>query len=502
VTTLARLWESVVEMSPHRTAVRDIDGLDDLDFAALWARIQATGGTLLGSGLMPGDRVGILSGGFTRQYLELEQGVMVAGLVRVPIDPASSPEDIQAQLAHAEARALVFDPELEGLARGVEDVELKLELDSGFARLVDGNPGAALPAPQPHDLASLNFTGGTTGAPKAVALTHRNLATVVRAVNSTRMVSPDDLLLNVRPMWPISGVLVAIHLLAGSTVGFAAPFDARTFPDEVERSAATVTSLVPTMLVRLLAESGGSFDGLRSLRTIDIGAAGVPRHRLEEAVSKIGPIFGTVYGLTEAPWTCYRPPNALFDDDGSLVPSVGWPVGDHRVSIEDEAGEMPLGETGEIIIAGDHVMTGYWKDVSATSDVLVDGRFHTGDLGRLDRRGRLHVVGRTREIIRTGGRSVEPNEVEAVILGLPGVTDAAVVGLPSDEWGEEVVAAVVSTDPGLTEAEVVRACRAALASYKKPRRVRFVESLPRSHYGKVLRSELRDILIAQEATGR
>ena len=238
-----------------------------------------------------------------------------------------------------------------------------------------------------------------------MALTHHNLMSVVREVNSARQLRPADSLLNVRPMWPISGIVVNIHLLAGSPVTLGEPFDASTFADVVAASGATMTSLVPTMLIRFLRRPEHSLIGLGSLRAIDIGAAAVPEVQMIEAVSRLGMVFGTVYGLTEAPWTCYRPPEDLVFDGENLVQSVGRPVGTHRVSIDDD-GPVPTGNVGEVVISGDHVMAGYWNDRAASDRVLVREGFRTGDLGRLDHHGRLHVVGRLKEIIRTGGRSV------------------------------------------------------------------------------------------------
>ena len=497
--TLGDRWRSAAEQWPDRIAIHDARDESAWTFTDLWERMQRIGSALLHHGLRPGDRVAILSAGFGRGYLEAEQGVMAAGLVRVPIDPSTPPDELTAQLAHSQPKAIVFEPAFEeavAVARNGSEALFPLDTPR-FERLLGESGIGSLPAARPGDLASLNFTGGTTGAPKAVALTHRNLVSVVDAVNQARPLVGSDLLLNVRPMWPISGILVTIHLLGGTGIVLGGRFDAATFADEVARWRATHTSLVPTMLVRLLAGSDGPIDGLGTLRSIDIGAAGVPPGRLAEAVSRIGPWFGAVYGLTEAPWTCYRPPPDLLDGDGSWATSVGRPLGRHRIRIEGDEGALPPGEVGEVVIAGNHVMRGYWRDEAATAAAMTADGFRSGDLGRIDQAGRLHVVGRIKELIRTGGRSVQPQEVEDVIRGVSGVDDVAVVGLLDEEWGEQVVAAVVSHDPGLTADDIMRGCR-SLAPHKKPRAVRFVDSLPRSHYGKVLRHELRLLLAERD----
>lgn len=490
--TIAAQWKHLARTSPDRVAVVDSSGAA-WSFSRMWQRIESIGSLLLSEGLVAGDRVGILSAGFSRQYLEADHAIMAAGLVRVPIDPAAPRRDIVSQLEHAGARAILVEPDLAEKSVGLDIMMFDLGSDAFEARM-KAFEHLMHPEVRGDRLASLNFTGGTTGAPKAVALTHRNLMSVVREVNAARPLQPDDSFLNVRPMWPISGIAVSIHLLAGSRVVLGDRFDAATFLDTVEEHSATMTSLVPTMLIRLLRETERSGDSSTSLRTVDIGAAAVPDGQIREAVSRFGPVFGAVYGLTEAPWTCYRPPEDLLTEHGSLVQSVGRPVGAHRVSINDDDGPVPLGDVGEIVIAGDHVMGGYWQNQLATDRVLGDYGFRTGDLGRFDERGRLHVVGRLKEIIRTGGRSVEPREVESIILGMTGVVEAAVIGLPDDEWGERVVAAVVRERPGPTAQEVIDACGELLAPHKRPRAVVFVESIPRSHYGKVLREELRSTL--------
>src|SRR6478736_4826032 len=348
------------------------------------------------------------------------------------------------------------------------------------------------------DLATLNFTGGTTGAPKAAMLRHRNLAAVARNTIHGFGIGGDSVFLNVRPLWPIAQVILMSHLFAGATVVLRR-FDPERFALLVQQAGATRTSLVPTQLLRCLDHLRSGDERLRRLQAIHVGGSRIPPVVFERALETIGPRIGVLYGLTEAPITCYLPPQALDGAQTGLIHSVGRVLGDYEVRLLDGE-DMPSvgsGRSGEVLIRGDNVMAGYWQDEAATAASLRDGWLHTGDVGEFDEGGNLHIVGRLKDVIRSGSTSIIPKEVEDVIVQHPAVAEVAVIGLPDVEWGEAVTAFVV-TKPGMSvaESDLVEYCRVRLAGYKKPRSIRFVASLPRSHYGKVLRAQL----IAQTTT--
>jgi acyl-CoA synthetase (AMP-forming)/AMP-acid ligase II len=224
-------------------------------------------------------------------------------------------------------------------------------------------------------------------------------------------------------------------------------------------------------------------DRLPKLEAIYVGGSRIPSAVFERALDLVGARIGVLYGMTEAPICCYLPPSELAAGDRvRLIESVGRPFPAYRVR---------LGAADEVQVQGGNVMAGYWQNEEATRDALRDGWLHTGDIGAFDGDGRLSIVGRLKEVIRSGASSIMPKEVEDVIAAHPAVGEVAVLGLPDTEWGEAVTAFVV-LKPGMsaTEHDLVEHCRAHLASYKKPRAVRFVASLPRSHYGKVIRAEL------------
>jgi acyl-CoA synthetase (AMP-forming)/AMP-acid ligase II len=295
-------------------------------------------------------------------------------------------------------------------------------------------------------------------------------------------IASDTVFLNMRPLWPIAQVILMSHLFAGATVALGGRFDADRLAATIDRSGATRTSLVPTQLVRWI-EHLKPADRMPKLETIYVGGSRIPSTVFERALDLIGPRIGVLYGMTEAPICCYLPPQELAGGNRARrLESVGRPL---------PAYQIRLGEADEVLVQGGNVMAGYWQNEEATREALRDGWLHTGDIGAFDGDGRLSIVGRLKEVIRSGSSSIMPKEVEDVIASHPAVGEVAVLGLPDTEWGEAVTAFVV-LKPGMTatEHDLVEHCRAHLASYKKPRAVRFVASLPRSHYGKVIRAEL------------
>ena len=493
---------------PDRTAI--IDEAGAWSFRQFNARVTRFGNALHGLGLEKGDRVALLVPDI-REYLEADYGTMAAGLVRVPIDPRSTRQELVGLLRHAGARALVahasFAETAQGLANEVAGLAHVIGIGAGigldYEDLLDKASEQPLPDGEGDDLASLNFSGGTTGAPKAGMLRHRNLLAVADHTIPSFDISSEARFLNVRPLWPIAQVILMAHLFAGATVILGVRFDPSSFAARIAEAGATRTSLVPTQLVRWIDHLHAGDPQLALLQAVYVGGSRIPPPVFERALAALGPRIGVLYGLTEAPITCYLPPRDLDVDAqrrGELIESVGRPLQGYEVRIAPPDGESAsrTGETGEVLIRGRNVMAGYWRQDAASSAALRDGWLHTGDIGRLDAAGNLSIVARLKEVIRSGSSSVIPKEVEDVIALHPAVAEVAVVGLPDLEWGEAVTAFVVLR-PGMaaSERDLVEQCRSHLASYKKPRSVRFVESLPRSHYGKVIKAQL----IARAAGG-
>ena len=466
------------ERWPHGVALIDDASGRTWTFPALARECAGVGSRLRASGLEPGMRVAILADA-QPEYLFADYGAMAAGLVRVPLDPALSAAELAAQLADADAAALVFGKSRCDLAQALGIKRFSLE-----DLKADVEP--AWSAVAPDTLASLNYTGGTSSAPKAVMHTHGSLAAVLDNIARARGTAPGEVMLNVRPLWPIAAVIVLAQLAAGGTVVLGGGFEPQRFVAQLRRYRAASTSLVPTLIVRLLRDvPAPELASLESLRAIEVGGAAIAPDTFAAAVQALGPKIGVLYGLTEAPWSCYQPPAVLVD--AARMRTAGRPVRDCKVRID--------AETGEVLVRGPHVMQGYWKRPELTAEALRDGWFHTGDQGALDATGVLSITGRLKETIRSGGKSVQPEEVEAALALHPGVAEAAVVGLPDPEWGEMVAAAVVAA-PGaaLTPEVLAEHCRARLSPHKRPKLIRLVDALPRSHYGKVQRAKVKAAL--------
>jgi acyl-CoA synthetase (AMP-forming)/AMP-acid ligase II len=479
---------------PGRTAIVEQDGTA-WSCGRFVARIARFGNALHGLGLRRGDRVALLLPD-GREYLEADYGAMSAGFVRVPMDPRMTRPELAQALRHADARALVthasFADAIAGLRAEVDRLDAIVGVGppvadwQSYESLLEKASDRPQPGENGDDLATLNFSGGTTSAPKAIMLRHRNLVTAAQTTALSFGIAPDDIFLNVRPLWPIAQIILMSYVLAGATVVLGRRFVAENFPALVARSRATRTSLVPTQLKRAVEHLRPGDVRLSSLQAIHVGGSRIAPDLFAQALDRVGPRIGVLYGLTEAPVTCYLPPHSL--DTGAeqrrrLIECVGSVLPGYQVRIAPD--------DGEVLIRGGNVMAGYWRDEAASRAALRDGWLHTGDIGRFDADGNLSIVGRLKEVIRTGSASVLPKEVEDVIARHPAVSEVAVLGLPDAEWGEAVTAFVV-VRPGMavTESEIVQHCRGHLAAYKRPRAVRFVSTLPRSHYGKVLRAQL------------
>jgi acyl-CoA synthetase (AMP-forming)/AMP-acid ligase II len=478
---------------PDRAAIVDETG--SWSFGRFHQRLTRFGNAMHGLGLGKGDRIALLLPD-CREYLEADYGSMAAGFVRVPMDPRLTRRELVALLQRAGVRALVTHPTFaettDKLDHDVETLQSIISVGQGsgldYETLLEKSSERSLPDGDGDDLATLNFSGGTTGAPKAVMLRHRNLMAVATNTIQGFEIASETMFLNVRPLWPIAQVILMSHLFAGATVVLGRRFDAVHFSAMIDNSGATRTSLVPTQLVRWI-EHLRPQDRMPKLEAIYVGGSRIPSAVFERALDLVGSRIGVLYGMTEAPVCCYlRPQELAGKDRARLIESVGRPLPAYRAQIDGaDAGNA----AGEVLVQGDNVMAGYWQNEEATRDALRDGWLHTGDIGTFDRDGRLAIVGRLKDVIRSGSSSIMPKEVEDVIATHPAVGEVAVLGLPDPEWGEAVTAFVV-LKPGMssTEQELVEHCRRNLASYKKPRAVRFVARLPRSHYGKVLRAEL------------
>jgi len=504
--SIPALLEQARRAWPDRCALIDADSGRSYGFPELVGEVFAFSHRLLAAfDTRPGDRVALL-GDATPAFLFADYGVMSAGRVRVSLDPALDPAEHLAQLHDSGAKVLLYCPShadrVQALRPGLQDCGIDARpLDSLAGEAGAATTGLHPPVPcEPDRIAALNYTGGTTGMPKAVVHTHGSYAAALHNIVAARRPWTGDRMLNMRPLWPIAAISLLAHLLQGGTLILGGHFEPRRFLELAARYRPTCTSLVPTHLVRILRVLPDVHVDLGSLACIEIGAAAMPPELFEQAVAAFGPVFSVIYGLTEAPWTCYRPPSAaseLLADPAGTLGLVGPTTDRAEIAIGDGRTVLPAGTVGEVLIRGGHVMQGYWNQPELTAAVLDGAWFHTGDLGCLDARGRLRIQGRAKAIIRTGGKSVQPAEVEQVLCSHPSVFEAAVVGIADPEWGEIVAAAIVAR-PGSRPSpdELAAFCRERLSAHKRPKRTVFMDALPRSHYGKVLTRKVQDAIAA------
>ena len=444
-------------------------------------------------GVEIGDRVVVLLPNCP-EVLQAYAGILKAGGVIVPVVFLLGPDEVRHILADSEAKVVVTAPELLG----------KIEGWTGTVVLVGAGPGGLawdeVVAAEPEtfatvdrddgDLAVILYTAGTTGRPKGVALSHANLASNAQAAASLYELDRTAWSLMVLPLSHSYGLTV---MNAGSILGTRGVllrwFNPEGVLDTIQRYRVESMAGVPTMFVYLLHyPDAGRFD-TSSMRSWGSGAAPLPLEIVEPFEKKFGGRILEGYGLTEA-----SPVVSAHRFSGvRKLGSVGPPIPGVEVAILDEAdGAMPVGEVGEVCVRGPNVMQGYYRLPDETRHTLRNGWLHTGDMGLLDADGYLYIVERKKDLIIRGGFNIYPREVEEALYSHPQVAEAAVVGMKDPLMGEDVVAFVVQKDgPRASAEEIAAFCETRLARFKCPKQIRFVDSLPKSPIGKILRKELR-----------
>ena len=472
------------------------------------ARAGSFAGGLQALGVRTGDRVAILQPNGPA-LLETLFAAFTLGAVAVPINARLHPREVAVITQDSQPSVLVAGSEflagLESVRDEMPPVQLIASEAAGGALSYDrvlsmgasDVPDAEVDA---DAVAWLFYTSGTTGRPKGAMLTHRNLlAMTMNVFADIYPFTAADVVLHAAPLTHGSGLyaLPAIAKGAHNIIFSLRSFDpGALFREVAERRVTVIAFLSPTQVTRLVRSPERPRHDLSSLRAIVYGGAPMAGRDVEEAVAAFGPILVQLYGQGEAPMTITALDPAVLNDPAERrrLSSAGTARTDVEVRIVDETdAPLPPGAVGEVVLRGDVVMAGYWRNPEATAETLRNGWLHTGDLGYLDDHGYLFLQDRTRDVIITGGANVYCREVEEVLLRHPAIHDAVVFGIPDDEWGEAVMAVVVLA-PGadLGEAATIAFCRDHLAGYKKPKRVEFVAEIPRNAYGKVTRRELRE----------
>ena len=511
---LAHLLQRMARQFPDRAAI--FHGTQAVATYAQWAqRCAHLAQQFQDAGLQPGERIALFMHNHPR-YLEVMFGAWWAGLAVVPINAKLHVREAQWIVDNAQASwAFVTADVTADTGEQLTGLQRVIDVDSAEAHDLWAMPHASHEPPtrpiverQSDDLAWLFYTSGTTGRPKGVMITHRNLMTMGLAYfTDVDAVSAQDAIVYAAPMSHGAGLYAIPHLMAGArhVVPASGGFDAAELFELGQAIGPLSMFAAPTIVKRLVDHTEQTQqtaeDCGRAFKTIVYGGAPMYAADIQRALRIMGPRFVQIYGQGESPMVGTALSRLHLSDTThpehvQRLASIGVAQTPVQIRITDENGhDLPLGEVGEVLIQGDSVMAGYWRNPEATQATIRDGWLFTGDMGCLDAHGFLTLKDRSKDLIISGGSNVYPREVEEVLLQAPGVSEVAVVGAPDLEWGEIIVAFVVTQTGSTVSAQDLDAyCLKEIARFKRPKRYELVHSLPKNNYGKVLKTELRQRL--------
>jgi acyl-CoA synthetase (AMP-forming)/AMP-acid ligase II len=502
---LSLTLRTIAQHLPTRPAISWEGGT--LSYGALEAQVCHIAGALLTRHAMnAGARVAVAMENCP-ELLPALYGIWRAGLTAVPINSKLHAREMAWIIADAEARLCLATPKIaDGLsAPGLSSVPLPPVLATGtadYAALLQGPPERNVPT-DPNDEAWLFYTSGTTGRPKGAVLTHRNLLFTGHCYYADiDFIGPTDTMLHAAPLTHGAGLYGLAHIARGShNVILSGSFDPERVLNAFTTHANVSMFAAPTMVSRLINHGRAGSADTRGLKTITYGGAPMYVADLRRALELFGPKLYQLYGQGESPMTITGLDKAMHADASHYryeerLGSVGVARTGVAVRIVGEDGrELPSGEVGEVVTRSDCVMKGYWNNPEANARALRDGWLWTGDLGAVDAEGILTLKDRSKDMIISGGTNIYPREIEEVLLTHAGVLEAAVVGRPHADWGEEAIAFVVRREGAeVAAATLDRLCLDNIARFKRPKDYRFVDALPKNNYGKVLKTELRELL--------
>lgn len=474
-------------------------------------RALALGGNLLALGLKPGDRVAFCLAN-SPHILETVFGCFAAGLIVVPVNARLHAKEIAYICNDSGAKALIHGPEFaEDLIKikdEFETIEFRICTEQGYEApsyddlLIAENALVTAMDARPEDPCWLFYTSGTTGKPKGAIWNHRIVRVVImNYLADVYNIQPGEVLLHVAPMSHGSGIVALPAVARGATnaISSSASFD----PDSMLKTVAElgvshIAFMAPTQIIKMMEDCDPTNYDLRSLKAICYGGAPIYVEHLKKAIRMFGPVFAQIYGQGEAPITITGLNAAdhlkLLEANDERIGSAGQVRTDvEAVCVDANDQPLPPGKPGEVVARGDVVMPGYWNNDEATAETLRGGWLHTGDIGYFDENNFLFLLDRSKDMIISGGNNIYPREVEEIIIQHPAVANVVVVGVPHEYWGEAVHAVIVrESGASIGQDDVIKYCGENIAGYKKPKSVEFVDELPVSGYGKILRREVRD----------
>lgn len=480
------------ELHPDNVAIR----LDEatLTYAELDVLSARAAGFLRERGIGPGDRVGLMLPNVPL-FAALYYGVLRLGAAVVPMNPLLKEREVAYYLGNSGAGLILAAPDTADEAcPGANEAGATIVLvDEAFeSRLADTEPLDPVIGRAGDDTAVILYTSGTTGQPKGAELTHANLGhNIDVTAESLLSASADDVVFGGLPLFHVFGQTCGLNLAikVGATLTLLPRFDATKALEVLARDRVTVLEGVPTMFTALARHPERAAYDVSALRVSVTGGAAMPVEVLHAFEEAFGCKVLEGYGLSEtSPIACFNHPGAE-----RKAGSIGTPIRGVEMRLVDDAGHpVADGEVGEICVRGHNVMKGYWAKPEATADAIRDGWFFTGDLARRDSDGYYFIVDRKKDLIIRGGYNVYPREIEEVLHEHPAVLEVAVVGIPHEELGEEIAAAVALRPDAAASAEELRAfVRDRVAAYKYPRHVVVVDALPKGPTGKILKREVR-----------
>jgi long-chain acyl-CoA synthetase len=493
---------------PDRVMVREGDRT--FTYGEMFGRARQLAGGLARAGVHKGDRVAVLLYNQYRWY-DLYYGAAAAGCALVPINYRLAPAEIAYQLDDSGCKAIVYEPDF---AKVVQELKPTLKTVRHFVCTDDpaAHGGtmsyeALFDAPpmeadvRESDVFGIYYTGGTTGLAKGVVLSHKAIVANAMQLALDSQMRGDHVAMHAAPMFHLAdgAVNFTVTLVGGSHVSVRA-FDPVAVFECIERYRVTLAFLVPTMINVLINHPAARQHDLKSMRSLYYGASPIAPEVLQRAMALFGCEFSQVYGMTEAGpiLTVLRPEDHRIDpsrpESLKRLRAAGRPIIGVRLRVVNVQGkDVAIGEVGEVIAKGDNLMTEYWAKPAETSAVLdADGWYHTRDLAERDAQGYVYIVDRAKDMIISGAENIYTVEVEAALYKHPAVIEAAVIGVPDQRWGEAVKACVVLR-PGATASsdDLIAHCKTLIASYKCPKSVDFLDALPKSAAGKMLKRELR-----------
>ncbi len=507
---LIQLFDQAFQYYADKTAIviDEQRGRQRYQFQEIEREIKIRACWLQNQGLKKGDRVVLLLPK-SLEFIFSHLATLFAGAISVPLNPDCSENELRYYLSDIESSLLITDAERWAKVQKISEEErgkVILLDDSSpegwepffqeLRRMTYKNPQVISFSPQ--DVALIIYTSGSTGKPKGAMITHQNIISNLRTLKEIWAWTEKDVLLHILPLFHIHGLVLNLWspLLNGSTTILHEKFDPQKSWQDIEREKCTLLSAVPTIYNRLLKEWDRQKPDLQGMRLFLSGAAPLSAKLFFSFAEKTNFQILDRYGMTETGVIAANPLDPL-----KRIPlSVGYPLPGVKVRLATEDGEeVKAGEVGEVWVRGNNVFKGYWKRSEETKESFSQGWFKTGDLGYQDQEdyGRLYLVGRKKELINTGGFKVIPREVEAILETHEAIQEAAVLGIPDEDFGEKVVAFVGLKKEGknLSPQDLINFCKKHLVSYKCPKEIIMLNHLPRNSMNKVVKAQLRERLL-------